>query len=122
MQSINVVVINPSFLGVFMGTAVLSLGMVGLAWTGWGRPSVLYFLGGAIFYLAGTFAVTVFGNVPLNNKLAAVSAKDAASCDLWESYVSRWTMWNHIRTAIAIAAALLYGLGLMQNGVDVGNS
>ena len=34
MQSINVVVINPSFLGVFMGTALLSLGMVGLAWTG----------------------------------------------------------------------------------------
>ncbi len=31
MQSINVVVINPAFLGAFMGTAVLSLGVGGLA-------------------------------------------------------------------------------------------
>ena len=29
MQSINVVVLNPSFLGAFMGTAILSLGAVG---------------------------------------------------------------------------------------------
>ncbi len=31
MQSINVVVLNPSFLGAFMGTAVVSLGAGGLA-------------------------------------------------------------------------------------------
>jgi uncharacterized membrane protein len=30
MQSINVVVINPTFLSVFMGTTVLSLGVLGL--------------------------------------------------------------------------------------------
>lgn len=116
MQSINVVVINPSFLSVFMGTAVLSLVMAGLALTGWDRPSAFFFLGGAICYFAGTFLVTVLGNVPLNDQLAAVSATDAAARGVWENYLGRWTMWNHVRAAAAMVAALLYSLGLMQNG------
>ena len=36
----------------------------------------MLFLGGAISYLVGTFVVTIFGNVPLNDRLAAVSATD----------------------------------------------
>ena len=115
MQSINVVVLNPSFLGAFIGTAVLSLGAGGLALAGWGRPSAPFFLGGAIFYLLGTFLVTALGNVPLNDQLAAVSATDPGARDVWERYRGRWTMWNHVRTAAAMVAALLYSLGLTQN-------
>ncbi len=116
MQSINVVVLNPSFLGAFMGTAVVSLGAGWLALAGWGRPSAAFFLGGALFYLVGTFLVTVLGNVPLNDQLAAVSATDPAARDVWEHYLGRWTLWNHVRTAAALVAALLYTLGLMQSG------
>ena len=115
MQSINVVVINPSFLGAFFGTAVLSLVAGGLALAGWGRPSASFFLGGALFYLVGTILVTMLGNVPLNNALADVSATDAVAREVWEHYLDRWTMWNHVRTAAAMVAALLYTLGLMQN-------
>ena len=116
MQSINVVVLNRSFLGAFIGTAVLSLGAGALALTGWGRPSALFFLGGALFYLVGTFLVTGLGNVPLNDQLAAVSATDPAAREVWELYVSRWTVWNHVRTAAAMVAALLYSLGVLQHG------
>ena len=98
-----------------MGTAVVSLGAGGLALAGWGRPSAVFFLGGALFYLVGTFLVTVLGNVPLNDQLAAVSATDPAARDVWEHYLGRWTMWNHVRTAAAMVAALLFSLGLMQN-------
>ena len=115
MQSINVVVINPSFLGAFFGTAVLSFVAGGFALAGWGEASASFFLGGAILYLVGTILVTMLGNVPLNNQLAAVSATDPAARDVWERYLGRWTMWNHVRTAAAMAAALLYTLGLMQN-------
>ncbi len=115
MQSINVVVINPSFMGAFIGTAVLSLGAGGLALAGWGRPSAPFFLGGALFYLVGTYLVTLRGNVPLNDQLAALSATDPAARGVWERYVSRWTVWNHVRTAAAMVAALLYSLGLMQH-------
>ena len=116
MQSINVVVINPSFMGAFFGTAVVSLVAIWLALAGWGHPSAPFFLGGALFYLVGTILVTIFGNVPLNDQLAAVSATDPAAREVWERYVSRWTAWNHVRTAAAMVAALLYSLGLMQNG------
>ncbi len=97
-----------------MGTAVLSLVAGGLALAGWDRPSASFFLGGAILYLVGTILVTMLGNVPLNNQLAAVSTTDPAARDVWEHYLGRWTMWNHVRTAAAMAAALLYTLGLMQ--------
>jgi len=116
MQSINVVVLNPSFLGAFMGTAVVSLGAGGLALAGWGRPSAPFFLAGALFYLVGTSLVPALATVPLNDQLAAVSATEPAARDVWEHYVSRWTTWNHVRTAAALVAALLYTLGLMQNG------
>ncbi|NQD93608.1 DUF1772 domain-containing protein [Pseudomonas sp. CrR25] len=116
MQSINLVVINPSFLGAFMGTAVLSLGVAGLALAYWSHPSAIFFLAGAVFYLVGTLLVTVFGNVPLNDRLAAVSATDPGAREVWDHYLNRWTLWNHLRTLAAMGAALLYTLGLMQNG------
>lgn len=116
MQSINVDVINPSFLGAFLGTALLSLGVVVLVMLTHSHPSTMWFLGGAILYFVGTFLVTMFGNVPLNDQLAAISPTDPAAIGVWEHYLDRWTMWNHVRTVAAMSAASLYGLGLMQNG------
>jgi uncharacterized membrane protein len=114
MQSINVVVINPAFLGTFMGTAVLSLLVAALAIKGWGTPSAPFFLVGALLYLVGTFLVTGLGNVPLNERLAAVSAADSEAVAVWVLYLDRWTSLNTIRTVAATAAALLFTVGLMQ--------
>ena len=115
MQSINVVVLNPSFLGAFIGTAVLSLGAGVIAVVGWGRPPAPFLLGGALFYIVGTFLVTGLGNVPLNEQLAAVSATDPSAVAIWDHYLDRWTMLNHVRTLAALAAALMYTLGLLRN-------
>jgi len=117
MQSINVVVINPAFLGAFIGTAVLSIGIAGLVLLGPRDSSSLFFLGGSFCYFAGNFLVTMIGNVPLNNRLAIISASDSEAASLWEHYLDGWTMWNHIRTLAAFMAALLYGAGLVSNGV-----
>ena len=112
MQSINVVVINPSFLGAFMGTALLSVGVVVLALLNLDEPSAMFFLGGAVSYFAGTFLVTMFGNVPLNNRLASVSPTDPAAAEVWAHYLERWTMWNTVRTVAAIGATFLFTVGL----------
>ena len=116
MQSINVVVLNPLFLGAFIGTAVLSLLVVALAIKGWGTPSALFFLVGALLYVVGTFLVTGLGNVPLNDQLAAVSATDPAATTVWEHYLNRWTMLNTVRTVAATVAVLVYAVGLLQSG------
>ena len=63
-----------------------------------------------------TFLVTGLGNVPLNDQLAAVSATDPGAREVWENFLGRRTMLNHVRTAAAMAAALLSSLGLMQHG------
>jgi uncharacterized membrane protein len=116
MQSINLVVLNPSFLGVFMGTAALSLLVAVLAVTSWETPSALWIVAGALLYLVGTFLLTGLGNVPLNNQLAAVQAEDSAAIRIWEHYLDRWTFLNSVRTVAALSAALLFTIGLIQHG------
>jgi uncharacterized membrane protein len=113
MQSINVVVINPWFLGVFVGTAVLSLGMAIVAILNWGSLAALFHLGGALLYLVGTFLVTGVRNVPLNDELAALSPDQVGERDTWNRYLRQWTVWNHVRTAAALLAALSFCLSLL---------
>lgn len=115
MQSINVVVLNRSFLGVFMGTALLSVLLAGVAAIEWGTAPAPWFLAGALLYLGGTFLVTGLGNVPLNNELAALASTDPAAIAVWERYLDRWTRLNTIRTAAATAAALMYILGFLTS-------
>lgn len=116
MQSINVVVLNPLFLGIFMGTTVISVLVAALAIKGWATPSAPYFLAGALLYVVGTFLVTGLGNVPLNDQLAAVSATDPEATSIWENYIDRWTLLNTIRTGAAAAASLMFTFGIIQSG------
>ncbi len=113
MQSINIVVLNPAFLGVFMGTAVLSLALLVVAWQAAAHSSAASFTAGAFSYVVGTVLVTMIGNVPLNQRLAAVVATDPDAIQTWEHYLQRWTFLNHVRTAAAMIAATLYAAGLM---------
>jgi uncharacterized membrane protein len=114
MQSINIVVLNPVFLGVFMGTTVISLLVSMLAIRGWEMPAAPYFLAGALFYFVGTFLVTGMGNVPLNNQLAAVTVNDPAAGNIWQHYLDRWTRLNTVRTVSATVAAVMILIGLLK--------
>jgi len=114
MQSINVVVLNPWFLGTFMGTAAISLLVIVLAVIGWEASSAPWFVAGGLLYLVGTFLLTGLGNVPLNNQLAAVQATDPAIAKVWERYLYQWTRLNSVRTAASVCAALMFAIGLIQ--------
>lgn len=114
MQSINIVVINPWFLGTFMGTAVLSVGLAAVALTSWGTASALYLFAAAASYVLGTFGITMFTNVPLNNRLADAAPTDPSAAKVWEHYLDRWTFLNTLRTIAAAMAAAMYTLGLMH--------
>jgi uncharacterized membrane protein len=116
MQAINVVVINPVFLGVFMGTAVLSVLIGLLAVPQWGSPAAVLYLGAGVSYLVGTFLTTVVGNVPLNERLADCPAASPESVAMWEHYLERWTTWNHVRTLAAALAVVLFASALMSAG------
>lgn len=113
MQTINVTVLNPGFLGVFMGTAVVGLILAIAAIAGWGSAHSPYLLGGGVAYIGGTWLVTGIGNVPLNNKLAVVKPDDAESAEVWEQYVQNWVRLNTQRAGAALLAAVLFCIGLI---------
>jgi uncharacterized membrane protein len=108
MQSINVVVINPWFLGVFCGTAVISLVLMFLALIGWTDQRTIYVLIGGGLYLLGTIAVTGIFNVPLNDSLATLKLESEASTERWLHYAAAWTAWNHVRTTGSLLSAVSF--------------
>jgi len=106
MNAINIVVIHPSFMIPFMGTAVAAGALIvgGLAWAG--GASGLLLAAGGLAYLLGSFALTMAGNQPMNLRLAALPAAEALAW--WPEYVRRWTHWNTARTAASLAASALW--------------
>ncbi len=112
MQAINVSVLNPWFLGVFFGTGVVCVPIALLVLSGAAGPHPSLLLAGCVLYVAGSILVTVAGNVPLNDQLAAVDARRTEASALWRLYLIRWTRWNHVRTASSLAAAALFAAAL----------
>ena len=77
MQRINVLIINPLFLAIFLGSSALCLGVAVIAVRGMPGTGALLLLAGAVAYLLGPLATTVVFNVPLNNRLARVVPHEA---------------------------------------------
>jgi uncharacterized membrane protein len=114
MQSINVSVLNRSFLSAFVGTAVLCLIVAVLSLSSWSMTSSKLRIAGSIAYVVGTFLVTMVCNVPLNERLASLSPDLMQAAGEWTLFVSSWTTWNTVRALAALAAAALLTLSLVQ--------
>lgn len=112
MQAINITVINPLFMGVFMGTAASCLALGFPAISRWNQPGATLLLAGCLLYLVGTFGVTIGGNVPLNDALAAVKPGSSDGAQIWAHYLTNWTLWNHVRTVAALGATVSFILAL----------
>jgi uncharacterized membrane protein len=107
MQSINIVVLNPIFLGAFVGTAIVCAGLAVLSLPAWSTPAGALRLAGCLAYLVGAFAVTMVCNVPRNDALAALPADTAAAATYWARYLTEWTGWNHVRALGGALGSLL---------------
>ena len=106
MQAINREVIRSVFVSLLMLLAAASPLIMGYAlFSLHGLPLVLTIAGGAV-YLFGAFGVTVFFNVPMNNHLDRGAADGADHRAYWHDvYLTRWTAWNHVRTAACLVAS-----------------
>ncbi|WP_439664025.1 anthrone oxygenase family protein [Lentzea sp. HUAS TT2] len=94
MRRINARIQNPVFLLVFLGTAVLC--------------GIEVFQGrivGGLLYVVGSFLLTMFVNVPMNNRLERTD--DA----YWPEYLRTWTLWNHVRAVACLASTVILLLG-----------
>jgi uncharacterized membrane protein len=112
MQAINITVINPLFMGVFLGTALACIFLLISSLSKWHQPGTIYLLVGSLLYLVGTVGVTIAFNVPLNDALAKVEPGSTDGASLWATYLTNWTLWNHARTVAAIASSVMFIISL----------
>ena len=114
MQRINVTVINPLFMLVFLGTPVASLYLAIVGVTDLSEPGSAYLLAGSAVHIVGSLLVTMAFNVPRNDALATVDPESAEAASVWSKYIREWTAWNHMRTVAALAAAVLLTIALVD--------
>lgn len=112
MNAINVVIQNPIFLSAFMGTALLGLALIVVAFISGGEGRWLLAAGGLV-YVVGVLLVTIVFNVPMNDALAKVGGGGAEATALWASYLKDWTWWNHVRTIASLLASMAFLRALM---------
>jgi uncharacterized membrane protein len=112
MQEINITVLTPWFLGVFLGTGVLCLGLGAHALLHWTDPASQLRFVGSVTYVIGSILVTITCNVPRNERLATMTPDQSESTGYWADYLSTWTKWNHVRTAASLASAALFAIAL----------
>ncbi len=117
MQHINRAILNPWFFASFMGTVVvLPLGTWLLYRTGH-TEAFYYLLAATVLYLMGTFGVTIFGNVPLNE---ALDKFDIGASELSAIKSQRlrfevpWNSLNLVRTWASILSMMLVLVALFK--------
>lgn len=108
MQSINIVVLNPSFMLAFLGTGVACIALAAGSYFWWDSTSGKLILLASLLYLAGCVGVTRIFNIPLNDALGAVQPATPEAAALWAHYLDRWTLWNTVRTAAPAASMILF--------------
>lgn len=110
MQSINRAIQNPVFFSCFFGAAILLPVGVFRSYTGDWTARFIWLLSATGVYLLGVLAVTIFGNVPLNEALDVVQLDSATPENLAQQrarFEGTWNRLNHVRAIAGIAAFVL---------------
>lgn len=108
MQQTNRAIQNPVFFASFFGAPI---SLIAATVFHYNQPPRFWFLLAAtIIFLVGTFGVTVFGNVPLNNRLDRFDLEAATGEEinlLRRNFESGWNDLNTIRSVTATIAVVL---------------
>jgi uncharacterized membrane protein len=121
MQSINKAILNPVFFVSFVGTLVL---LPISTYQFYVRPLSIQFWLLAIatlIYIIGVFGVTVFGNVPLNDQLAAFNLSSARAKEIAAhrlQFEAAWNNFNTLRAISAVSVLVLVIIGCTQMPVS----
>jgi uncharacterized membrane protein len=112
MNAINVAAVQPAFMLVFIGSAVVCSVIAVVTFVLWPDEGTVELLVGSGLYLFGVFGLTIVANVPRNDALARLDPDTPETAAYWPTYLREWTFWNHVRTVASAAAAVAYVLAL----------
>ncbi|UCD61208.1 MAG: DUF1772 domain-containing protein [Flavobacteriaceae bacterium] len=108
-QEMNRAIINPIFLIVFFGPFFLHIANIFLYKTSSGTLLWLVMVSAAL-YIIGLVAVTIFGNVPLNELLDKTDLMQASAEELKllrDKFEVKWNRFHLIRTVSTVLSFLL---------------
>src|SRR5215203_3025819 len=117
MQAINERIQNPMFFASFFGAVLFLLAALAAHYR---RPrSGRFWLVAlaCVLYIGGSFLLTSFVSVPMNNQLAAVDLDAPARvlADARDAYEGPWEFWNGVRAVFSVLAFLaLIGACLLR--------
>ncbi len=112
MQRINVVIVRPVFLLVFLGTVVVALAAVVVTLLAGGWPSRPLVVAGTAGYLVASIGLTSGYHVPRNDRLAAADPATPEGAATWQTYVREWSRWNHVRALGCLLATACFAVAL----------
>jgi len=110
MQAVNRFIVRPSFLLVFLGTAVLVLAAGLIAYISGGPWKIL--VCAAAIYVVACILSTITFNIPLNNRLEIMDPSTTEGQNFWAQYVDEWTRWNHVRALACVMTTILIAFSL----------
>jgi len=113
MNAINEAILRSLFMPLFLGTTLSAVALAVIGILQWEQPGPVAMFSGGVIHVVGMFACTMFIEVPQNNALQRVDADSAAALPVWQRYLVRWTMWNHLRTLSCVAACALFVAALV---------
>jgi uncharacterized membrane protein len=117
-QSMNKAILNPVFFIIFMGLVILLPLLSFLHYSTPLTAQIWCILAASVLYLVGVMAVTIFGNVPLNNTLEvlqidSMSPEQLASFRL--GFEKKWNNLNIIRTICSSLSFVILIMACIQN-------
>ena len=67
---------------------------------------------GCLLYVV-SFAITAMYHIPHNDAFESVAATGPQAAQAWHDYAQPWELWNHVRSAAALAGAAAMMTGLL---------
>ncbi len=105
-QSMNRAILNPVFFIVFIGSAILLPLLSYLYYQSPVNARFWYILLATGLYLVGVIAVTIFGNVPLNNTLEALQVESMSPEQMTSFRLGFENTWNKLNSIRTICSSL----------------
>ncbi len=114
MQSINIAIQNPYFFISFMGLLLVFPITTYLLYGHQTSVSFYLFVSAMLIYFVGVFGITMFCNVPLNEKLAKFPISTATTNEISamrQAFEKPWNRYHRIRT---LASIISFGLTILS--------
>ncbi len=114
MQQLNRTVFRSAFLATFLALVPATIAFALYASFRVSGSAQALIIAAAVVYVLLVFAVTVGGNVPMNEALDKLAPTSMEGRTYWVTYGRVWTRWNHVRTLGSIATAVCLLLAAVQ--------